>query len=168
MARLRREEEARKYERMLNPPTVERFAQQFPNVHHAHLLAESNKIAVDQDDDITYAEVNRQVALVLNVLISIIACGVAIWIAARHWSIPQRLAVSMTGSVVVGVAEVVIYMGYLRRLSEAKSKELAKKEVKRITDSWVIEGKSSSTPREVSGEKVRIRNARRYYRIGRW
>jgi TMEM199 family protein len=157
MARLRQEEEARKYERMLNPPAVERFTQRFPNSHHAHLLAENNKIAADQEDDITYAEVNRQLALVINVLVSIIACGAAIWIAARHWDIPQRLAVSMIGSIVVGVAEVVIYIGYLRRLSEAKSKELAKKEVKTITDSWVIEGKSLPSQEKANGETTRHR-----------
>jgi hypothetical protein len=157
MARLRQEEEARKYERMLNPPAGERFTQRFPNSHHAHLLAENSKIAVDQEDDITYAEVNRQLALVINVLVSIIACGAAIWVAARHWDIPQRLAVSMIGSIVVGVAEVVIYMGYLRRLSEAKSKELAKKEVKTITDSWVIKGKSLPSQEKANGETTRRR-----------
>jgi TMEM199 family protein len=148
MARLRKEEELRAYERMLNPPAKETFGQRFPNSAYAHLLAENNKVAADQEDEITYAEVNRQLALIINVLVSIVACGIAIWVAARHWSVPARLALSMIGALIVGVAEVVIYMGYLRRLTEAKQKERAKKEVLTISDSWIIEGKSSSKTKE--------------------
>ena len=91
----------------------------------------------------TYADVNRQLALIFNVLLSIICCGAAIWIAAQHWDVPARLAVSMIGAVTVGVAEVVIYMGYLRRLTEAKTKEKKKVEIKTVEESWVIQAKGS-------------------------
>jgi hypothetical protein len=155
MARLRKDEEARKYERMVNPSSVETFARWFPNSPYTYILAENNRAAADQEDDITYAEVNRQLALIFNILVSIVACGIAIWIAARHWSIPQRLALSMTGAIVVGVAEVVIYTGYIRRLGEARTKERAKKELVTIESSWVIEGKTSS--REGHSSTARLR-----------
>ncbi len=38
----------------------------------------------------------------------------------------------------VGVAEVVVYSGYLRRLGEAKKKEAKVKEVKEIVKTWVV------------------------------
>lgn len=52
----------------------------------------------------------------------------------------MRLALSMSGSLVVGVAEVVVYAGYLRRVGEAKEKEKERgmKEVKEIVGSWVV------------------------------
>lgn len=91
------------------------------------------------DDDITYADANRQVALIFNVLVSIVACGVAIWVAARHWSTPQRLAFSMAGSLVVAVAEVGLYILYLQKLQEAKRNERAKVESKTVVSTWVSE-----------------------------
>lgn len=137
MARLREEEEARAYERMLNPPpTHEAFTQRFPN---ARMFPSAIEVAKEEDDEVTYADVNRQMALIINVLVSIIACSVAVWVAARHLSTPYRLALSMTSSVVVAVAEVAIYTGYIRRVREAKQTEKVKTEKKEILDTWVID-----------------------------
>jgi hypothetical protein len=142
MARLLREEEARSYERMTNPiPPMETFAQRFPASSAAHAFSSShqNINTSDPDDDgLTFADVDRQMALILNVLLSIIACAGAIWIAARWWSTPARLALSMTGSVLVGVAEVVVYSGYIRRVGEAKSKEKSVKEIQEVMNTWVV------------------------------
>jgi hypothetical protein len=139
MARLRKEEEGRKYDRMFNPNSV-----QHQNTDYAHILNQNQSIANSQDDDLTYKEVNRQVSVIFNVLVTVICCGIAIWIAARRWSTPPRLALAMTGSLVVGIAEVVVYTGYLRRINEAKIKEKKKKEVKSVQDSWLIEPKKKA------------------------
>lgn len=142
MARLRREEEARSYERMTNPPPpMETFNQRFPAASAAHAFSSSYqniKISDPDDDGLTYADVDRQMALILNVLLSIVACAAAIWVAARWWNTPARLALSMSGSVLVGVAEVVVYSGYIRRVGEAKGKEKSVKEVKEIVKTWVV------------------------------
>ncbi|KAF8855432.1 hypothetical protein BDZ45DRAFT_804983 [Acephala macrosclerotiorum] len=142
MARLRREEEARSYERMTNPPPpMETFAQRFPMASAAHAFPTSYQSihTSDPDDDgTTYADIDRQMALVFNVLISIVACAAGIWIAARWWSTPARLALSMSGSMLVGVAEVVVYAGYIRRVGEAKKEEKKVKEVKEIVNTWVV------------------------------
>jgi len=148
MARLRVEDEARQYERMLNPlPRLETFDQRFPNAPKPasfaasqDMLARQNaEIAVKEEDEVTYAEINRQLALIANVLISIVACSFAIWMAARHWNTPARLALAMTGSIVVAVAEVAIYAGYIRRVGEAKQEEKRRVETKEVTDTWVID-----------------------------
>jgi len=146
MARLRRDEEERSYERMLNP-TSSRDSQLFSS--------SAQPTRDGEDDEMTYSEVNRQMALIFNVLISVVCCSVAIWMAARHWSVPQRLALSMTGSLVVAVAEVVIYSGYLRRLSEAKAVEKKKVEVKEIAETWVIEPKQQV---KLGQDQVRFRS----------
>lgn len=142
MARLRREEEARSYERMTNPPPpMESFTQRFPAASAARAFSSShqNINASDPDDDgLTYADVDRQVTLIFNVLVSVFACAAAIWIAAKWWSTPARLALSMSGSALIGIAEVVVYSGYLRRVGEAKGKEKKIKEVKEIVNTWVV------------------------------
>lgn len=140
MARLRREEEAREYERMINPPPpTETFEQRFPGSGGAKLFTPS-QADIDEDDDMTYADINRQMTLIINILVSIVACSVAIWLAARHWNTPARLGLSMGGSSMIGVAEVVVYAGYLRRVKEARKRGQKQVETKEITRTWVIGG----------------------------
>lgn len=140
MARLRREEEARSYERMINPPPpMETFKQRFPGSANEKLFGPS-QVDIGDNDEMTYADINRQLALIINILVSIVACSVALWMAARHWNIPARLGLSMGGSGVIGIAEVVVYAGYLRRLKEAKEKGQKGVEIKEIVKTWVIGG----------------------------
>lgn len=158
MQRLRHEEEERQYERMINPqPQQETFNQRFPSA--AHTFDPATSIGQGPDpkeiDDVTFADVNRQMALIINVLVSIIACSVAIWIAARRWSVPQRLGLSMSGSCLVAVAEVAIYMGYIRRIKDAKDKERKVVESKEIVESWTFDSKSGNQKLEVEGVRFR-------------
>lgn len=137
MARLRAEEEARAYDRMLNPsPLVrpETFSQRFP---HAQFSLGTG--AIIEDDELSYEEVHRQIILIINVLVSIVACSIFIWVAARHWSVPKRLGLSLGGSGAVAIAEVVVYAGYVRKVAEAKRKEKKKPEIKKIVQSWIID-----------------------------
>ena len=123
------------------PPPMETFAQRFPATSAAHAFPSSyqNINTSDPDDEgVTFADVDKQMALILNVLLSIVACAGAIWVAARWWNTPARLALSMSGSLLVGVAEVVVYSGYIRRVGEAKGKERKVKEVKEIVNTWVV------------------------------
>ena len=169
MARLRREEEERIYERMISPPLpIETFTQRFPDSAHNNLFNTSRTDAVE-DDDISYADINRQMALIINILISIVACSVALWLAARHWSTPSRLGLSMGGSGMIGIAEVVIYAGYLRRLKEAREKGKKEVELKEIVKTWVIGGDEGISTVDKSrlieskqshGENIRMRRAR--------
>ena len=144
MARLRREEEDRAYERMTNPPLpTETFTQRFPNSSHAALFPAA-QADVGEDDEVSYADINRQMTLIINVLVSIVACSVAIWLAARHWSTPTRLGLSMGGSGMVGIAEVVVYSGYLRRVKDAREKGKKDVEVKEIIKTWYFGSTYSS------------------------
>lgn len=163
MRRLREEEEQRQYERMLNPPhPPETFGQRFPNSGLAFNPATSHGAsAADEIDDVTYADVHRQIILIINVLISIICCSVAIWIAARHWSVPQRLGLSFSGSGIVAIAEVAIYMGYIQRIKDAKGREAKKVERKEIVETWVTDRVTSPKPSSGSTEALRFRKGKR-------
>lgn len=140
MARLRREEEARSYERMINPPAQhETFQDRFP--YAAAAFAEVNKpiSAADFGDDETdYNEVHRQVTLIINFLVSIVGVAATLWIAARWWSVSSRLFLTLGGSILVAIAEVVVYWGYMWRMEEGKKKDGKVKEVKEVVESWTV------------------------------
>lgn len=155
MARLRREEEARAYERMINPPLlVESFSDRFPLTSNSKLFPSAIQTDTNESDEITYADINRQMALIINVLVSIVACSVAIWMASSHWSTPKRLGLSMGGSGMIGVGEVVVYAGYIRRLKEAREKGKKQVEIKEIIKTWVIGG-DEETDSQASQENVK-------------
>lgn len=146
MARLRREEEARSYERMVNPPPrLESFQDRYPQSASASAFAQVNRPvnAADMgDDDVTYNDVHRQVTLILNFLVSILGVAATLWVVARWWSVPARLFLSMGGAMLVGVAEVAVYSGYVWRLGEAKEKHKQKQdaevEIKEVMQTWVV------------------------------
>ncbi|TQS37388.1 hypothetical protein Golomagni_02141 [Golovinomyces magnicellulatus] len=143
MARLRREEEAHLYQRMTKPASIGVSPQNLSIASAAHAFSNNHLSVTDDIDDVTYTDIKRQIALIFNVLISIIACGAAIWMVARGRSTPTRLALSLGGSILVGVAEVTVYSGYLRRISEAKVKENKKREIKEVVKTWVIGAKDN-------------------------
>ncbi|KAI1372112.1 endoplasmic reticulum-based factor for assembly of V-ATPase-domain-containing protein [Hypoxylon crocopeplum] len=141
MARLRREEEYRSYERMLKKaPPRESFAQRFPEAPMAHSFAEVNRPskASDIGDDIEHGDVQKQITLVINFLISIFGSGVALWMASRWWSVPARLFLSLGGSIIVAIAEVAVYSAYTWRMAEGEKTQKKKKEIKEIVETWVV------------------------------
>lgn len=144
MARLRAAEEARLYNAMTAPPEASSLSNATSNhdpftnaSYQTHQIHVPNSL---EDDEVTYADISRQMTLILNVLVSIFACGAAVWMMARHWQTPARLAVAMAGGLLVGVAEVVVYSGYLRRIGEAKRESGKLKEVKEIVGRWEVGG----------------------------
>lgn len=153
MQRLRKEEEQRQYERMLNPlPPRESFSQRFPTgVASFQPQLSHGRTDGLEVDEVTYQDINRQATLIINVLVTIIASSVTIWFAARYWSVPQRLALCFTGSIAIAIAEVVVYMGYIRRIKDAKGEETKKIERKEVGETWVIEktpSKSTATAQD--------------------
>ncbi|KAL9046873.1 MAG: hypothetical protein Q9214_000409 [Letrouitia sp. 1 TL-2023] len=170
MARLRRDEEARAYERMINPPPpTETFEQRFPNSINTKVFAE-NSANTHTDDEMTYADVNRQLALIINILLSVVACSAAIWMISSHWSTAKRLGLSMGGSCLVGVAEVAVYAGYIRRLKEARRRGAKHVEIKEIIKTWVIGGENREEyyadatmklPKCETGDQIRKRKSTR-------
>lgn len=158
MKSLREEEERKQYERMLNPSSQSSLGPHYPDAGGSFnpALSIGKAVAADEIDEVTYADVNRQLALIINILVSIIACSVAIWIAARRWNVPQRLGLSLSGSLIIAGAEVAIYMGYIRRIKEAKSKEKKSVEIKEVVTTWVLDRK----PEALDQDSVRYRKGK--------
>lgn len=131
MARLRREEEAKSYQRMVNPPPTRSIPQQaYASVNEAQPTDLG-------DDDVTYEEVHRQVMLIFNFMVSILGVAGTIWVAARWWSLTARVLVTLGGSLVVGVAEVCVYGIYVWRMGDAKGRQEGMVEVREVVGTWV-------------------------------
>ncbi|EPE05098.1 vacuolar h+-atpase assembly protein [Ophiostoma piceae UAMH 11346] len=140
MARLRRDEEARAYERMVNPDpytnmATARLTSSFAQVNRPVSAADIG------DDEVTFNDVNRQVMLIFNFLVTMLGVAYALWVLARWWPTPARLFLAMGGSIAVGIAEYGLYAGYVWHLSEAAKKEktAAPKEVREVVKTWVVE-----------------------------
>ncbi|KAH8668748.1 endoplasmic reticulum-based factor for assembly of V-ATPase-domain-containing protein [Xylariales sp. PMI_506] len=156
MARLRREEEQRTYERMLNgtagpafTSTRESFARRFPtaSMSMADSFAEANRPHRNSDlgdDTIDHGEVQKQVTLIINFLVSIAGCAGAIWMAARWWSTTARLFLTLGGSIIVAIAEVAVYSAYSWRMEEGNKKQKELQEKKQVVRTWVV-GEESKT-----------------------
>jgi hypothetical protein len=116
MTRLRREAEEREYSRLTTGTEAEAY-----------------------DEEMTWADVKRQLTVIFNVLLSTIATAAAVWKVAGGWDTPQRLGAAFAAALVVAVAEVALFGGYVRRLEEAATKEGEKKERKVETGvKWVV------------------------------
>ncbi len=160
MARLRREEEERAYERMINPPApTETFAQRFPTATMAQAFAEVNRPTTKADmgdDDYTYNDVHRQLMLILNFVLSIAGVAGTLWVLARWWPTPARIFLTMGGSIAVGIAEIALYGGYIWHLGDAKRKEKKFNEVKEVMQTWAVGGEAGSEEdiRKISGDRM--------------
>lgn len=63
-------------------------------------------------------------SLVLNILLSIVLCAFVAFHVTRYWQNDGlRVLVALGTAVVVGVAEVVVYAGYLRAKGEARERD---------------------------------------------
>ncbi|KAG5926570.1 hypothetical protein E4U53_003053 [Claviceps sorghi] len=140
MARLRREEAQRAYDRMVNPPPkMETFHDRFPTSAQAFSQVNRPTHAADLgDDDVTLQDVHRQVMLIINFMVSILGVAGTLWATSRWWSLPARILLTMGGSIVVAIAEVAVYSGYVWRMEQGKQKQKAAKEVKQVVNTWVV------------------------------
>ncbi|KAL6707798.1 hypothetical protein ACN47E_003698 [Coniothyrium glycines] len=160
MARLRAEQEALSYERMLHPPpTRENFSQRFPRAPEPFSLGSAQTI---EEDDVSYEEVHRQIILIINILVSVVAVGIFVWIAARYWTVGKRLGLALGSALAIAVAEVAVYAGYVRKVQEAKRAERRKPEIKEIVKSWVLDKDENrhDTEKDKEAEGVRYRKGK--------
>ncbi|VUC24421.1 unnamed protein product [Clonostachys rosea] len=141
MARLRHEEEERTYQRMVNASeSRESFYDRFPHSSRQAFASVNQPTSKDDlgDDDVTYEEVHRQVMLIINFVVSILGVAGTLWVVARWWSTTARLLLTMSGSIVVAIAEVAVYLIYVMKMGDAKKKQGAIKEVKEVVETWVV------------------------------
>lgn len=119
MARLRAEQEAKEYR---------------------NLVAKDNGTGT-QGDNVAATDLEDEdpitPSVVLNVLLSVIMCGLAMFQMTRWWNNDAwRVLTSMLVAVVVGVAEVVVYASYVRKVKRGKEREKQKLERKVVVGEY--------------------------------
>lgn len=128
MTKLRLEQKEKEYQRLINPsPAIETLYEQNPQ--DIMTPAQAHK------------ELKNQITTIVNILISVGSVVYAIWYwTASLWGLQDsyRVLLCLFFGILVLVAEVVVYLGYLNKIEEAKTRERQKKEVKKIISSEVI------------------------------
>lgn len=89
-------------------------------------------------------EVKHQVTTIVNVLLTVFSASYAIW----YWSGSSmnidnsiRVLLSIFFGLLVLIAEVVVFSGYLKKVDEARVKEQNKKETKQVVETFTFGGK---------------------------
>ncbi len=80
-------------------------------------------------------ELKSQITTVINILITVVSVSYAVWYwtgSSFGWSLSTRTLLSLFFGILVLVAEVVVYHGYVTKIDDAKKLEKAKVEVKNI------------------------------------
>jgi uncharacterized membrane protein YidH (DUF202 family) len=101
-------------------------------------------------------EVKHQLTTIVNVLITVVSVGYAVW----YWSGSSmglngkndatRLLLSIFASIVVLVAEVVVFSGYLRKVDESREKEKNIIESRSIVETVVIQNKKKMNKNSIN------------------
>ncbi|KAK6463695.1 endoplasmic reticulum-based factor for assembly of V-ATPase-domain-containing protein [Scheffersomyces coipomensis] len=85
-----------------------------------------------------HKELKSQITTIFNIFISVASVVYAIWYWTKSsWNLPDsyRILLCIFFGLLILVAEVVVYMGYLNKIEEAKLKERRKKEIKTLVKS---------------------------------
>ncbi|KAI5814954.1 endoplasmic reticulum-based factor for assembly of V-ATPase-domain-containing protein [Pyronema omphalodes] len=114
---------------------MKRLRKEMEEREYRSLTAEAEEVV---EDEMTWKEVQSQIAVIFNVMLSVFATAAAVWKVAGGWDVPERLAVAFGAAILVGVAEVVLFMGYVRRLDQGKKVEGKKKDVTSIKAVWEV------------------------------
>lgn len=82
-----------------------------------------------------HKETRTHITTMFNILISVVSVVYAIWYwTDTSWGLRDsyRILLCLFFGILILVAEVVVYMGYLNKIEEARIKERKKKEVKKV------------------------------------
>lgn len=154
MARLRREEEARAYERMLNPPDLPHLPPNasFDPYAAVHKPSDPSDNADDDGIAIVAKELNQQLMVVLNILLSMLGTAAAAWFASRWWSITARVFLALGAAILVAAADVVVFSGFVGRVREGRERGKKETDVRRVVGTWVVGGEGGKVEVEQPGE----------------
>lgn len=92
-----------------------------------------------EDDEYTYEDLKRHMSIIANILLSTVATSAEVCTVASSWDVTERLELAFTCSLVVCVAEVVIFRGrQLRRIDDSKQQEKKRAKKGGETRNWYL------------------------------
>lgn len=122
MEKLRLQAKENEYQKLINP------SQQFETLYETKPQSE---VSIHQQTK----ELKSHITTIFNIIISVCSVVYAIWYwTESSWGLKDswRVLLCLFFGVLVLVAEVVVYMGYLNKIDEARIKERSKVEVKKV------------------------------------
>ncbi|ODV91165.1 hypothetical protein CANCADRAFT_2883 [Tortispora caseinolytica NRRL Y-17796] len=124
-------EEHRERMRMLKIQLEEKEYQQMINSKEQEPLYENIK------------ETKHEISIIINILVSTASVVVGVWTWAKHWRTGERLLLAMLSGIIIIIAEVAVYMGYIRKIKEAREIERRKREKVKVVKSYKFKPKTS-------------------------
>ncbi|KAH8166825.1 hypothetical protein CIB48_g1378 [Xylaria polymorpha] len=107
---------------------------------------EPSRKSDEEVDDIEFGDLQKQITLIINFLVSVFGCGAALWKLAQWWPVSTRLFLSLGGAIVVAITEVAVYSAYTWRMSQGEKQQAAMKEVREVVKTWVVGDEDEKTP----------------------
>lgn len=121
MEKLRLQEKEKEYKQLVQPQA------QFDTLYEPTV------------EHITPAQMNKElknyITTIVNILISVASVVYAIWYwTDTSWNLPDsyRVLLCLFFGLLILVAEVVVYLGYLNKIEDARKAERQKKEIKKV------------------------------------
>lgn len=113
----------------------------------------------DEDEELTpgqqIKQVREQLTTIFNILISVGSVAFAAYYATRHWnSMASRTLLCVFSGILVLVAEVTVYLGYKRKVKEAKVTEVSKREVKTVLKTYDLALEDDNSDQQTELEKA--------------
>lgn len=154
MSRLRAEEREKEYRTLLKRGDAEGGVDGIGS--YAFIAGGNDAARLAGSVGQTAKEVKHQLTTIVNILITVVSAGYAVW----YWSgnsmglsrdtggasnMGIRVLLSLFAAVLVLIAEVVVFGGYLRKVDDARTKENALVEDRSVVQTIVIKGKGGSS-----------------------
>lgn len=138
MSKLRAQQQELEYQRLIHPERSD--ISSVDDLQDISTPAQETKV------------LKEQLSTIVNIIISVVSVAYATWYWAGSSAglpVASKLLLSLFTSIVILIAEVVIYLGYLNRVSQARTVERAKREKTQVIKSISFEG-TKLTRREKS------------------
>ncbi|KAG0676326.1 Vacuolar ATPase assembly integral membrane protein [Pichia californica] len=150
MNQLRSEEKEREYRTLLKRNTTKMASVGVDGIGSYTFIKDRENTESHVDGINAVKEIKHQLTTIVNIMITVLSVGYAVW----YWSGSSmglsessngngiRILMSLVASLLVLVAEVVVFGGYLRKVEEARDKEKKVVENRKVVETIVITGKS--------------------------
>lgn len=106
---------------------------------YQELIGSNEEEAVIKPGTVDAKALKEEVTTIFNIMISVVAVAWAIWKWTPYWSVQSRTLACLFGSILILVAEVVVYLGYRRRVSAARQTAKELKEKRKVIQVLPIE-----------------------------
>lgn len=100
------------------------------------------KVDDDWNPARAHKEVRSHITTIFNIFISVVSVVYAVW----YWTSSSvrmkdsyRVLLCLFAGILILVAEVVVYLGYLNKIEDARVRERSKKEVKKVIQTIKLE-----------------------------